>query len=268
VAWKDARAEPLHGEGAGAFVYSYTRDRGISLSARDAHSVEMELLSELGFPALVMFAAIVVGAAAAALRSRRLGPSAATLCAGALGAGTYWLFHSSVDWFWTYPALTAPVFALLGSAAAPALSSARAARAVGVRVAAAGAALVAIVAATALYLSERYTNDAYDEWRTDLQGAYSDLDRAQTLNPFADEPLVAEGAIAKEVGDRARALDAFRDAADRTPQEWGTHYFLGQLLASSDPAAAERELEIAAELNPRSAVVHRALAEVQGRETR
>jgi hypothetical protein len=264
VAWEDAREEPLLGKGAGAFQYSYARERGISLTARDAHSVEMELLSELGVPALAMLMAIAVGAAAGGLRSRRLGTSAATLSSAALATGTYWLVHSSLDWFWTYPALTAPVFGLLGSAAAPALSNIRGARTGRARIAVAVATLVAVGAATALYLSERYTDDAYRNWKTDLQGAYSDLDRAQTLNPFSDEPFLAEGGIAQEAGDRGRAVEAFREAADRTPQEWATHYLLGQLLTPRDPVAAGRELEIAAALNPRSAAVHRALVELRG----
>jgi hypothetical protein len=264
VAWEDTREEPLRGQGAGAFQYSYARERGIDLTARDAHSVEMELLGELGFPALAMLGAVAVGAAAGALRSRRLGPAAATLSTAALAAGTYWLVHSSVDWFWTYPALTAPVFGLLGSAAVPALSNARPGRPARARIAIGLATLVAIGGAGALYLSERYTNDAYGNWRSDLQRAYSDLDRAQTLNPFSDEPLLAEGAIAREAGDRERAVEAFGEAADRTPQEWATHYFLGQLLAPSDPVAAERELEIAAALNPREPVVDEALVEVRG----
>ena len=33
--------------------------------------------------------------------------------------------HASLDWFWPYPALTAPVFALLGSACAPAIRARR-----------------------------------------------------------------------------------------------------------------------------------------------
>lgn len=263
VAWEDTREEPLLGKGAGAFQYSYTRERGIDLTAHDAHSVEMELLSELGFPALAMFGAVVVGAAAGALRSRRLGPAPATLSAAALAAGTYWFAHSSVDWFWTYPVLTAPVLGLMGAAAAPAISDRWPASRGRGRIVVGLIALVAVGAAVPLYLSERYVNDAYRSWASDLQGAYSDLDRAQALDPFSDEPLLAEGAIAREAGDRVRALEAFREAADRAPQEWSTHYFLGQLLAPTDPTAAEHELEIAAALNPRSRPVRRALGEVR-----
>jgi tetratricopeptide (TPR) repeat protein len=264
VAWEDAREEPLLGQGAGAFQFTYTRDRDADLTARDAHSVEMELLSELGFPALAMFVAVVVGALAGALRSRSLGPAPAALSAGALAAAAYWLAHSSIDWFWTYPAVTAPVFGLLGAAAAPALASALPALPRRPRIVVAVVVLVVAAAAVPLYLSERYVNDAYRGWESDLQGAYDDLDRAQALDPFSDEPPLAEGSIARQAGDRSRAADAFREAIDRTPDEWVSHLYLGELLARDDPEAAERELEIASDLNPRSAAVQRALDRVSG----
>lgn len=261
VAWADAREAPLLGKGAGAFEYSYVRERRIQLIARDAHSVEMELLSELGFPALVMFGVVAVGASAGALRSRRLGPAAATVSAAALASGAYWLVHASIDWFWTYPALTAPMFGLLGSAAAPAvLDSDHGGRG---RLAMALAVICAIAVALPLYLSERFTKEAYGESQSDLERAYRDLDIAEALNPFSDEPLLAEGAIAREAGERQRAIEAFRAAAERKPEEWAAHYLLGRLLARDDPVAAERELAIAAALNPRSAPVRHALAELR-----
>jgi hypothetical protein len=268
VAWKDARENPVLGEGAGGFEYSYLRDRRIDTTVRDAHSVEMELASELGFPGVAMFAAVVIGAAAAGLRSRRLDPGSATLAAAALAAGAYWLVHTSIDWFWTFPGLTAPVFGLLGSAAAPAALDPRRLGPRPGRVAVAVVAIIAAVATVPLYLSERYTRDAYSHWRSDLQRAYSDLDRAADLNPFAHEPLLAEGAIAREARDRERAAKAFRAAIERTPDEWASHYLLGRVLERDDPDRAEREFAIAAALNPRSDVVRGALSEVRERVRR
>jgi O-Antigen ligase/Tetratricopeptide repeat len=263
VAWQDYREDPLFGQGAGSFQFTYTRERDADLTARDAHSVEMELLGELGFPAVLMFGAVIVGAAAAALRSRRLGPVPATVSAGALTAGAYWLAHTSLDWFWTYPVVTAPVFALLGAAAAPAVALVRGRMAGGPgRYVAAAAVLFIALATVPFYLSDRYVSDAYREWQADLQGAYDDLDRAATLDPFSDEPALAEGAIAREAGNRARAIKAFRDAIDRTPEEWVSHLYLGELLEQNgDAEAARREFETALELNPRSQAVQQALGE-------
>ena len=262
VAWDDALDEPLRGGGAGSFEFSYLRDRGIALTARDGHSVELELLSELGFPALAMFAVAIVAAAAAALRSRRVNPAATCVGAAALAAAGYWLVHTSIDWFWTYPAITAPVFALLGSSAAPALTDLRARWRGGWRIAAAALVGVAILAVLPLYLSDRHTEDAYVGWRSDLPQAYDDLDRAAELNPWADEPLQVEGSIARQAGDRARAIHSFREAIERVPDDWASHFLLGQLLAADDPEAAQSELAVAAELNPDSKQVERAINEL------
>ena len=259
VAWSDARAEPILGLGAGGFQYSYLEDRDAEQSVLDAHSVEFELLSELGFPGLAFLVLALLGAGWAALRSCSLGASAAWVSAAALAGGAYWLMHASLDWFWAYPAVTAPVFALLGAAAAPAVfdpaSRPRARSRLALGVAVAAIALVMVPA----YMSERYTNSAYDGWRADLDGAYSDLGRARDLNPLAEDPLLAEGEIARQSGDRARAEAAFRRAIDRKPELWASHYLLGLVLAEEDPEGARRELVVAQRLNPLSADVRRAL---------
>ena len=214
IAVQDAAADPLFGDGAGGYQYSYLQDRSVAAqNVRDAHSVELEVLSELGAPGLILLGLAIAGALVGALRARRLGPAAAALSAAALTAFAYWIVHSSIDWFWAYPAITAPVFALLGSACAPALLTPqrpdhRAHRWIALVV------VVLAVSAIPPYLSERYTNQAFATWAIDLDDAYADLDRAATLNPLSEEPLMAEGAIAREAGDTERAITAFREAAD------------------------------------------------------
>jgi O-Antigen ligase len=251
VAIDDAIDDPLFGDGGGGYQYSYLRHRdSTDQYVHDAHSVELELLSELGIVGLALFVVAVVAAARGAVRSRRLGPSAANLTAIALASGAYWLVHTSVDWFWPYPAITAPLLALIGSACAPAI------RLVGRRstrnwrrwatVALAALALSAIP----FWLSERFINNAYTEWRDDLPRAYSDLDRAHSLDPFDDMPLLAEASIAEAAGDHERSLSALREAAEKRPEEWATHYLLAKGLMQSNPRLARNEIRVALELNP------------------
>jgi hypothetical protein len=252
VALLDAREHPLLGEGGGGFLYSYLRERDPNspVSVHDAHSVELENLSEFGVPGLLLFAGAIAAAGLGAMRARRLGPEPAWLSIIALTAGVYWLAHASLDWFWPYPALTAPVFALLGSACAPALRIAGdTAWGHGRRWLTAGAVVLAI-SAVPPYLSHRYVNDAYDEWRSDPSRAYDDLDRARALNPLSADPVLAEGAIARANGDRARAIGAFRRAAKKLPEEWAAHYNLAELYARSSPRLARLELAIAKRQNP------------------
>jgi hypothetical protein len=184
------------------------------------------------------------------LRVRRLDPGAASLAAIALTAGAYWLTHASLDWFWPYPVVTAPVLALLGSACAPALrESPRRTPGPGRRWL-----VIAVVAFTLTtiptFLSERYLNSAYAEWRTDLGRAYDDLDRARSLNPLSVDPLLAEGSIARATGDDARAIAAFQRAVDKRPEEWVSYYLLAKLHAKDDPSLARQEAATARERDP------------------
>ena len=57
VALIDAREHPVLGVGGGGFLDSYLRERerDSPVSVRDAHSVELENLSEFGVPGLLLF---------------------------------------------------------------------------------------------------------------------------------------------------------------------------------------------------------------------
>ena len=254
VALEVAAEDPVVGTGGGGYQYEYLLLRsedGIE-SVRDAHSVEFEVLSELGIVGLVLFATAIVAGFVGAWSTRGISPAAATLSATAVTTGVYWLAHSSLDWFWTYPAVTAPVFALLGSAAAlsqspPATGGQSTGR---WRAVVAAAAILLAVSAVPPYLASRYVDAAYAGWRTDPSRAFDDLERARTLNPLAFEPLLAEGAIRREIDDREGSIAAFEEAAEERPEEWAPHYFLAELTLRSDPERARSELDRARELNP------------------
>ncbi|MDQ3728772.1 MAG: O-antigen ligase family protein, partial [Actinomycetota bacterium] len=255
VALELSEEEPLLGVGGGGFHYSYLikRSEQGAESVRDAHSVELEVLSELGYPGLVLFAVAMAGATLGALRGLRLGGSEALLAACALTVGAYWLTHASLDWFWPYAGVTAPVFGLLGSASAPAAGATDERAPTALRRLAAGAACLLALSVVPPYLAVRYLDAAYAGWRTDLEQAQTDLDRARNLNPLSIEPLLAHGAILRADGQDEAAIAAFAEAASERPEEWATHYFLALLQIRSDPRAASGELASALELNPLSA---------------
>jgi tetratricopeptide (TPR) repeat protein len=140
----------------------------------------------------------------------------------------------------------------------------------GRRLAIAGAAVLA-VSVVPPYLSERYVQAAYDGWRADPERAREDLDRARGLNPLSIEPLMAEGGIARAMGDRERAVASFEKVVTERPEEWASHYFLAALHRKTDPGRAHDELELARELNPRSRLIDNlaeALREAGGRAPR
>lgn len=250
VALKEGADDPLQGGGAGSFEVAYLRERDSNETPRDPHSVELLMFSELGLVGLALLVTFLACAAVGGLRSRRLGRPAAVLTAAAFTSGAYWLAHASYDWFWDYPALTAPVIFLLGAACAPAIAGTGARLPSRARLAPVAVLAAGIAVAIPLFLSQSYVNRAYDRSAQSPAEALDDLDRAAGLNPFDPQPLLAEGVIAGRSGDRQRALGAFREAVDREPQNYAAHYFLARELARSDPAAALASAEEALRLNP------------------
>lgn len=256
VALGDAGRDPVLGDGAGGFQYSYLLHRTDGQqTVHDAHSVELETLSELGVPGLLMWLAFLVGAGVGIQRARRLGPSAAVLAAIAVTAGSYWLVHTSIDWFWPYPAVTAPVIALLGAACAPTLRTATLVKPGRWRVGLGVGAVVLALSAIPPFFSKSYVNQAFGEWRTDFPRAMSDLDQAHSLWPMSVDPLMAKGAIARAAGNRAVAIGAFSQVTRQRPREWAAHYYLALLYRKSSPQRARQELAAALADDPREPIL-------------
>jgi hypothetical protein len=107
VALAGFAAQPLRGEGAGSYEVRWMRTRTLDDKLRDAHSLALQTLAELGLAGFALLAAFVGAALAAlvgAMRGRaalRRSPSAAVGAAFAV-----WLVHASLDWDWEMPALT------------------------------------------------------------------------------------------------------------------------------------------------------------------
>ncbi|MGH2957310.1 MAG: O-antigen ligase family protein [Solirubrobacterales bacterium] len=256
VAADDFAANPLLGTGAGGFRSSYLADRDANtVQPEDPHSIELLMASELGLPGVLLFALFAAGATVGVLRARRLGPSAAALAAAALAVGAYWLAHASVEWFWSYPAITLPVLFALGAAAAPALLRPSSEARRRFRLPLAAAVTLLALSMVPFLLAERYTNSGLRTGAADLDSAYSDLRKAADLNPLSDQPLAAEAVIAEAAGDRQRALAALDRAERREPTEWTLYYLEARLLAPIDPDGARRALEEAHALNPRGVEV-------------
>jgi hypothetical protein len=101
VAWQNAEAHPLLGSGAGTFERSWLRDRTIGSKARDAHSLYLETLAELGPLGLALLVVALMLPAAAAVSARHRG-----LVAPAFGAYVAYLLHAGIDWDWELTAVT------------------------------------------------------------------------------------------------------------------------------------------------------------------
>ncbi|MEX2253357.1 MAG: O-antigen ligase family protein [Thermoleophilaceae bacterium] len=106
-------AHPLRGDGSGAFEYRWMREREVSERTRDAHSLYLETLGELGLIG-VLFLLVFIGTLVwAAVRSRlRPGGLGRSASAAVAGACSVWAVHAAVDWDWQMTALTGTALVL------------------------------------------------------------------------------------------------------------------------------------------------------------
>jgi O-antigen ligase len=103
--------QPLGGVGSGGFRVEWMRERAVPDSAREVHSLPLEMAVELGLPGLLGLAALVGGVAVAGRRAVRRG---SPLAPGAAAVACVWGLHASIDWDWQVPAVTLPALVLAG----------------------------------------------------------------------------------------------------------------------------------------------------------
>lgn len=252
VALRTFEDHPLAGVGGRGFGAVYLQDGRSIETPQRAHSLELDELSEtgiVGFVLLVLGLGLPLGVAL--VRARR------SLLRAALAAGVvYWLVHSTVDWTWSFPALSLPALLLLGVAAVPERGRPlRPLAAVPIGVAAVA---LAVLAFAPPWLSNRYTNLAYAH----PAQAASDLRRARFFDSLSTAPYEAQAALARGSAE----IPPLRAAVRKEPRQVDLRYELGlAYLRAGRKAAAVRELEAALRLDPRSDDVARALRSARGR---
>lgn len=100
---------PLNGTGAGGFRAAWLAHRPVPEGVQEIHSIELEMLVELGPLGAAAFLLFIGGSAAAARGAARRTPEAS---AGAIAACAVWLLHATIDWDWQMPAVTLPALIL------------------------------------------------------------------------------------------------------------------------------------------------------------
>ncbi len=111
VAWQAAGEEPLRGLGPGGFGPVWLRERPYPEAVKDAHSLPLETLTELGLVGLALLLTLV---GAVAVASRDALRADAALAAGPVAAVATWFVHAAIDWDWEMPALTLIAIACAG----------------------------------------------------------------------------------------------------------------------------------------------------------
>jgi hypothetical protein len=246
---------PLHGTGAGTYEFVWNRSPLWTHRIRDAHSLYLEALAELGLPGALLIVLALGALVLLAIRialARRAGPAsgAAAGCAAALLA---FCVMAGVDWMWESTALPATALVCGGLAAAGAAKPVSRPRPL-LRVAAVLMALVALAVQLPGLVAVSNLRASQTAIR---EGRAADAVLAATTAVDA-EPWAARGhiqrALVLERLDRLRAAAAdARRATARERTNWTHWLLLARIQAERRRVnAALKAIERARALNPRA----------------
>ena len=256
--WKEGaqawRQRPLEGIGAGTYELHWNQFATRPLTVRDAHSLYLENLAELGAGGLLAVLLVAGGLLAAAFRARpRGGPAGevgahACLCAAAV----IFFLHAGVDWLWesTAVALLGIVCATVAAArvSAPATSRPRLPWRAGLAAAAAAVCVLQLpgIAGT---LRERAARDALADG--DSAAALRFSDNAVRISPWAASPVALRAEALQSAGRLDAARTDLRRAIEAEPSNWRHWFLLARLeTAAGRSRAAVAALAEARRLNP------------------
>ncbi len=250
-------SDPARGIGPGSFEFFWPRDGGNREFLRDAHSLYIESLAELGLPGLLMFVVLLAALLVGALGARRRLATDAEIGAGAAATGAFVVFivYAGVDWMWELPAVGA--LALGSAAVAGAAASERWGHpplGVPARIAAIAVAIAAFVVQVPPLVSTQRRFDSADNLRA------GHVARAETLanesvdaEPWAAPPYVQRALVEEAQGDLDAARADLDRAVDREPTNWAHRFLLADLEArAGDPAAVRAQLAEVRRLAPGS----------------
>lgn len=245
VAWGDFESNPLAGKGASSFEQSWYERRPDTAVARDAHSLYLETLAELGLVGGVLLALALGTPLVAFVRARR-----SPRVVGAFAAYVAFLAHAGVDWDWELAGVT--LVALLAGCALvararpddPPRELPRA-----LKVAApAAAALLALVAVVSVMSTVPLGKAREAALVTDWATAEREARRAQDWAPWSSDAWRLLGEAQLGQGRVAAARKSFRQAAAKDPGKWLLHL---ELAITSTGAEQRRAIAAASRLNPR-----------------
>jgi O-antigen ligase len=278
IAWHTFTGHPAGGAGAGGYTVSYYRQRHTTEAIENPHSIELELLSELGIVGFALLAALVAAVAVAVSRwgrTARTSPTARALAVGATGAAVTWFVDTSGDWMHLLPGVTAiallPVAVLLRPSVAETPAGARAVagppRRISVpRVAAAAAVgfVLALAGASLMRtgLSQMYLDSAKADLAHDPRGALTNANRALRLDGANLDSYYVKAAALARFDEGAAARAVLLQAAHEQPTSFVTWTLLGDLeVRLGDLGRARRYYRAAQRLDPHDPALASLVAE-------
>lgn len=263
--------QPLRGGGAGSFESWWAQHGSITYFVRDAHSLWLETLGELGVIGLALLGGAFLAALAVGLARLRTAVSDGRGAVAALaGVVVAFAVGAAIDWTWELTAVGAVALIGLGllsgpatlpvadaDAATPAASAPRR-RGLPVvpRVAVVVGALLLLAFAGIVVLGEsRLDSSRAAAERADTKGALDDARGARALEPWSSDPPLQLALVEERTGDVRDARGWIGRAIGKDGSDWRLWLVAARLDTKlGDVAAARRDLARARALNPRSPI--------------
>ena len=235
IAFDEFKGSPLRGVGAGNYDTDYYRERRNPQPAPQPHSLEMQLLGELGIVGLAALLLLVAGVVWGMVRAAREPLERDRwVVVGAAGIFLAWLAHTSVDWLHNIPGLTGIALVAAGVVLAARRPDEERSALASRRVSVAVIGLVVVLALLAASEGRRWAGEYYlarsgAELNRDADGALRDAGRALDLNP---DSLPAHYAAARAYAAMDRyelARATILDAARKEPSDYVPWVLLGDM---------------------------------------
>ena len=263
------REHPVGGEGAGSYEHWWSEHASFSYFLRDAHSLYLEALGELGpIGLLLIVLVVVIGIVAGVRRSLRSGGDERVTIAALTAVFAAFAGAAAIDWIWELTAVSVVGFTVLALVTGPATEPYEQLRGVGpgesprwttrrrivlgVLMGAVAWVLLSVQVVPLLGDSEIARSRAAAE-RGDLTEASAAARSARDIEPWAATPYLQLALVAEQAGALTSARDWVDEAIDRDPRDWQLWLVSARLETKLGRiSAANRSLRRAAELNPRS----------------
>jgi tetratricopeptide (TPR) repeat protein len=249
-------SKPLTGTGPGTFEFWWAREGNEAETVRDAHSLYMQTLGELGIIGLALLVAFLLTVFASGARSLlRADDRDRPMFAAAIAGCAAFCITAAFDWMWQIPVLPVALLLLAAVLVAPTMRSESTSSVVArlpFRLTAAAVAIAAVATIAIPLASTTLVRQSEADVRDgDLTGALEAARDAQGAQPSAATPRLQQALVLEELGELAPAAEAARAATERESTNWRTWLVLSRIEAERGRAPeAVRAYRKARSLNP------------------
>jgi hypothetical protein len=241
AAVEEGESAPWQGTGPGSFEFWWAR-HGYNGFVRNAHSLYLESLGELGIPGLLLITAFVLAVlGVGAVRALRAPPGERLVLAAATAGAAGFAAAATLEWVWQLAAL-AVAFILLAAVAVSGYSlpeptrrrrrSRRRNRNLLLR---AGVAAVAVAALVAIWFPLRgataLRQSQVDAAHGDLAAALGKARDAADAQPYATSPVLQQALLLERQGKLAAAAPEAASATRKESENWRTWTILARIEA-------------------------------------